>query len=152
VSRNHKAAKLYATLATRSIQLCGLVVILLIHWILGEQKNIMPLNNSMQHFRLECNQNRNKKFWEELFSYFPLIRYGPHIKRRIQILFYCCVRVRCRNNVFTEPLPRNDRRIQIQTHRLMEGIYEVRLCSVVVIYMPRFIKIGSCNLKFMGGG
>jgi hypothetical protein len=33
--------------------------------------------------------------------------------------------IRCRGNVFTEPLPSNDE--EIQTQRLMGGIYEVRL-------------------------
>jgi hypothetical protein len=27
-------------------------------------------------------------------------------------------------NIFTEPLPNNDKRLHIKTHRLMEGIYE----------------------------
>jgi hypothetical protein len=34
--------------------------------------------------------------------------------------------IRCRSNVFTEPLPSNDRGIHIQTLRLMGGIYKVR--------------------------
>jgi hypothetical protein len=34
--------------------------------------------------------------------------------------------MRCRHNVFTEPLPSNDRGIYIQTHTLRGGIYEVR--------------------------
>jgi hypothetical protein len=68
----------------------------------------------------------NKKFWEELVAYFPLIRHEQHRKRRVQQFFYCCVYIRCRGNVFTEPLPSNDRRIHIETHRLMGGTYEVR--------------------------
>jgi hypothetical protein len=47
----------------------------------------------------------NKKFWEELTAYFPLIRHGPHRKRRLQQFFYCCVSIYCRGNIFTEPLP-----------------------------------------------
>jgi hypothetical protein len=54
-----------------------------------------------------------KKFWEE-FAYFPLIWHGPHRKRYVQQLFYCCVCIRCRGNAF------NGR------HRLMGGIYKVR--------------------------
>jgi hypothetical protein len=27
---------------------------------------------------------KNKKFWEELIAYFPMIRYGSHSKRRLQ--------------------------------------------------------------------
>jgi hypothetical protein len=30
-----------------------------------------------------------RKFCEELIAYFPLIRHGPHIKRRVQ-QFVCC--------------------------------------------------------------
>jgi hypothetical protein len=26
-------------------------------------------------------KTKNKKFWEELIAYFPLIRHGPHRKR-----------------------------------------------------------------------
>jgi hypothetical protein len=37
-----------------------------------------------------------------------LIRHGPHWKRHVQQLFYCCVCIRYRGNVSTEPLPRND--------------------------------------------
>jgi hypothetical protein len=60
----------------------------------------------------------NKKFWEELIAYFPLIR--------VQQFFYCCVCIRCRRNVFAEPLLSKDTGLHIQTHRLMGGIYEVR--------------------------
>jgi hypothetical protein len=56
---------------------------------------------------------------------FPLIRYKPHRKQSAQQFFYCCLCIHCPGNVFTEPLPNNDRGIQIQTHRLMGGIYEV---------------------------
>jgi hypothetical protein len=44
-----------------------------------------------------------KKFWEELMSYFPLIRHGPRRKRRLQ-------------KIFTQLLPSNDTGIQRQTH------------------------------------
>jgi hypothetical protein len=29
----------------------------------------------------------NKKFWEELIAYFPLIRHGPHRERRLRRFF-----------------------------------------------------------------
>jgi hypothetical protein len=64
-----------------------------------------------------------KKFWEELIACFPLIRHGPHRNRRVQQFIYCCVCIRCRVNVFTEPLPSNDR-MDTHTDRLMGGIYE----------------------------
>jgi hypothetical protein len=40
-----------------------------------------------------------------------LIRQGPYWKRRVQQFFYCCVCIRYRGNVSTEPLPSNDRGI-----------------------------------------
>jgi hypothetical protein len=40
-----------------------------------------------------------------------LIRHGPHWKRRVQQFFYCCVCIRYRGNVSSEPLPSNDRGI-----------------------------------------
>jgi hypothetical protein len=63
----------------------------------------------------------NKKLWEEFIANIPSILHGPHRKRRVQ-QFLCCS-----GNVITEPLPSNDRGIQIQIHRLMGTIYEVRL-------------------------
>jgi hypothetical protein len=58
-----------------------------------------------------------------------LIRHEPHSKRRAQQFFYCCVCIRYRGDVsteplscndsgiFTEPLPSNNRRdMQIHTH------------------------------------
>jgi hypothetical protein len=42
--------------------------------------------------------NKNKKFWEELIVYFPLILYEPHIKRRLQQFFVTigtCLPSRC---------------------------------------------------------
>jgi hypothetical protein len=40
-----------------------------------------------------------------------LIRQGPHWNRRVQQFFYCCVCIRHRGNVSTEPLSSNDRGI-----------------------------------------
>jgi hypothetical protein len=59
--------------------------------------------------------NRNKNFCKELIAYFPLVQHEPHRKRLVQQLFYCCVCIRCSGNVFTEPLPSNDR-VQIYRH------------------------------------
>jgi hypothetical protein len=52
-----------------------------------------------------------KKFWEELIVYFPLIRHTPHRKRRVQQLLYCCVCIRYRGNISTEPLSSSDKGI-----------------------------------------
>jgi hypothetical protein len=40
---------------------------------------------------------------------------------RFQLSLYCCVRIRCRGNVFTEPSPRNGR--CLQRHRLAAGLH-----------------------------
>jgi hypothetical protein len=40
-----------------------------------------------------------------------LIRHGPHWKRRVQQLFYCCVCIRYRGKVSAEPLPSKDKGI-----------------------------------------
>jgi hypothetical protein len=39
-------------------------------------------------------------------AYFPFI-HGTHRKRLVRQLFYCCMCIRCRSDVITEPL-RND--------------------------------------------
>jgi hypothetical protein len=57
---------------------------------------------------------REKKQILQLIECFPLIRHGPHRRRHVQQCF-CCMCIRCRGNVFTEPLPNNDSKIQIQT-------------------------------------
>jgi hypothetical protein len=73
----------------------------------------------------QLSETRNPgKNWSPM--YFPLILHGPHRKRYVQQFFYSCSFIRCRGNVLTEPLPINDRGIQIQTHGLMGRIHEVR--------------------------
>jgi hypothetical protein len=43
------------------------------------------------------------------------LRHGPHRKRRVQEFFYYMC-ICCRGNVFTEPLPSNEKGIHIETH------------------------------------
>jgi hypothetical protein len=43
-----------------------------------------------------------------------LIRHGSHWKWRFQWFFYCCVCIRYRGNVSSEPLPSNDKGIFIE--------------------------------------
>jgi hypothetical protein len=48
---------------------------------------------------------------------------------------------------------KNDRRIHIQTHRVMGGTYEVavEMGSGVTMYIPNFMNIGSDLRKLIGG-
>jgi hypothetical protein len=46
----------------------------------------------------------------------PPSRRGPHRKHHVQHFFYCCVCIRYGGNVFTDPLPSNDR-WHTQTYR-----------------------------------
>jgi hypothetical protein len=64
---------------------------------------------------LRTNAIENKKFWKEVTVYFPLLRYGPHRRRCVPQSFNCCVCICCHGKVFTEPLPRNGRRVHIDT-------------------------------------
>jgi hypothetical protein len=75
--------------------------------------------------------------------------------------------IRYRGNVYTEPLPSNDRGIFIEPSRCLatiggctyrhtdwcEGLFNqtVELGSGAVIHVPSFIKIGSGIRKLMGG-
>jgi hypothetical protein len=56
----------------------------------------------------------NKMFWEELITYFSLIRYGPRRKGHIHQFFCCSACIHCHVNVFTELLLSDDRGIHIQ--------------------------------------
>jgi hypothetical protein len=47
-------------------------------------------------------------------AYSLLIQHGL-LRRRVEELFYCCVCIRCRSNVFTESLSSNSKEIHIQT-------------------------------------
>jgi hypothetical protein len=67
----------------------------------------------------KCNVSKNlvtpqiKKFWEELMAYVLSVRHGPHRKRRFQQFIHCCMCIRIRGNVFTEPFACNDRGIHV---------------------------------------
>jgi hypothetical protein len=80
-----------------------------------------------------------------MIAYIPLIRHQLHRNRWVQKFFYCCVRIFCRDNAFTEPLPSKVVGIHIQTHRLMGEFmkYAVEMGSCAVIRIPNFVKFGS---------
>jgi hypothetical protein len=96
------------------------------HLIFAKNTKNVLVSSGYQHLCFEARKKNfklYKKFSEELIDYFTLIRHGLHRKRLVQQFFYCCVCIRCRGNVFTEPLLSDDRGIHIQTHRLVGGIY-----------------------------
>jgi hypothetical protein len=72
----------------------------------------------------DMRQYSNKKFWEELIAYVPLIRHEPYRKRRVKQFFYCCVCIRCGGNFIPSRCVATIGGIRIQTHRLMRGIYK----------------------------
>jgi hypothetical protein len=61
--------------------------------------------------------------------------------------------IHCHRNVFTEPLPSNDRGDNKYGHRMMGGIYEVRRWDGLTCHdiNTKFHKIGSGIQKLTGG-
>jgi hypothetical protein len=86
----------------------------------------------------------NRKFWEELIAYFPLIRQVPH-RKRLQQFFHCCVCIRCRGNIWIGG--------NIYAITDWKGFmkYAVEMGSGAMIYIPSLIKIGSAIQKLIGG-
>jgi hypothetical protein len=93
-----------------------------------------------------------KKFWEELFVYFPLIRHGPHRKRRVQHFFYCFMCIPCRGNVFTEALRSKDMGYKYKNWWKVLVKFADEMSSGTMIYKPSFIKIGSGIQNLTGEG
>jgi hypothetical protein len=62
-------------------------------------------------------KHRNKKFWEELIAYSPLIRQGPHRKRRVQHLVLLLLRLYSLQQERYQALPNNDTHTDAQTAR-----------------------------------
>jgi hypothetical protein len=89
----------------------------------GHRIGLVICSEGLEHFSYHTLEGtcrlhrygRNNKFWEELIAYFPLIRHKPHRKGRVQQFIYRWVFIRCGGNVFTEPLPSNDRGMHIDT-------------------------------------
>jgi hypothetical protein len=102
----------FSRLAKIIFGLCEVAVFLLTPWTLDEYDGIAPLPKSMQRFGLQCN-------------HFTLFYAG------VKEFFYCCVCILCHGNVFTKPLPSNDRGI----HR--------HIGSKVLSKPYLFLKIGK---------
>jgi hypothetical protein len=85
---------------------------------------------------------KNKSFWEELITYFPLIGHGPYRKWRRQHFLFC------HENVFTEPLPSNNRGIHRQTHRLsfdMTRSAQKTTCPSIIQLLCVFFAAETCS-------
>jgi hypothetical protein len=132
---------------------CKLLLIFLEMWWLWTTWRYNPNIKRTENVRI------NKKFWEELIAYLPLIWHWPNRKRCLQQFFIAmrtCLMSRClamKGGIhFTKPLPSNDRRY---THTdWWEGFmkYIIEMGSGAIIYIPSFIKIGSGIQKLIGGG
>jgi hypothetical protein len=81
---------------------------------------------------------RKKTNPRSLIAYFPLIRHGPHRKHRAQQLFYCCMCIICRGNVFTEPLPNNIRG-DTETHSQQDD-----LISLLLFFQNKESRLKNC--------
>jgi hypothetical protein len=72
---------------------------------------MLPLEAFSATWNLE-RQHSPRQGWKVLGRtnrLLSLIRHGQHRKRRVQQFFYRCVCIRWHGNVFTEPLPSNDK-------------------------------------------
>jgi hypothetical protein len=76
-----------------------------------------------------------KKFWEELIAYLPFTIYYEsdktpklHITHCVQQFPHYCACIRCRGNLFAEPLPRNVMG-DAQKHRQRDDLIGILLFS-----------------------
>jgi hypothetical protein len=83
-----------------------------------------------------------------------LIRHGPHRKRLVQQVLYCCVCIRCRGNVIRGRCLVTIGGYRYRHRDWWEGFmkYAVEMDSGAMIYIPSVIEIGSGIQKLMGGG
>jgi hypothetical protein len=63
------------------------------------------------------------RFSTELF--FITTSHGPNRKYRSQQFLYCCLRIRCRGNFFTEPLPNSWRLLWLQYSGLQASCHNM---------------------------
>jgi hypothetical protein len=98
---------------------------------------------------LHCSEDEtklNKKFWEELIAYFPLI-HDPNRKRHIQQFIYCCVFVAA-----VTCLPRRCLATTGGIHRHKDWCEEFMKCATengsdAMIHTSSFINTGSVIQK-----
>jgi hypothetical protein len=82
----------------------------------------------------------------------PLIRHGPHWKRRVQQLFYSCVCICYSGKVRTEPLPSNDKG-DTQTHTQTATwshkptlFFKIRKVAYISIPLRTMLAAHACRL------
>jgi hypothetical protein len=75
--------------------------------------NLLWLAVSKQPANADC--ILNKKFWEELITYFPLMQHEPHRKQCVQ-QFFCCMFIHCHGNMFIKQLASNNGEGEVDTH------------------------------------
>jgi hypothetical protein len=80
-----------------------------VHAFLGH--NFVPIQNQLTGIASLIKERLKREVLGRTNRLLSLIRHGPHWKRRFQQFFCCCVCIRYRGNVYTRPLPSNDRRI-----------------------------------------
>jgi hypothetical protein len=101
-------------------------------------------------FRIWNHQNNNK-FWEKINRLLFLIRHGPCGKRRVQKFFYCCVCIRYRGNVSTEPLPSNDRGLLLsRCLATIRGYTDTHTDTKVISLAYYIFQIKESRLKSRG--
>jgi hypothetical protein len=55
--------------------------------------------------------------------------HGPNRKHRSQNFFYCCLRICCRGNMFTEPLPSNGRLLLLHYSAFRRNVTVLSCCN-----------------------
>jgi hypothetical protein len=70
--------------------------------------------------------------------------HGPNRKHRSQQFLNCCLRIRCRGNLFTEPLPSNGRLLWLHYSSLQGSCHSIFRCSP--LFMTALNK-GICLLS-----
>jgi hypothetical protein len=66
-------------------------------------------------------------------SSFITTLHGPNRKHRFQQFLYCCLRIRCRGNLFTNPLPSNER-LWFHYSGLQESCHSIKKDPWDVVY------------------
>jgi hypothetical protein len=84
-------------------------------------------------------------FSTELFFIIP--SHGPNSKHRSQQFLYCCLRIRCRGNLFTETLPSSGCLLWLHYSGLQASCHSIiRCCPVFMTALHKRIYLLSTSL------